>query len=184
MKKKYKILEQQVFAKGNYSIVPIRFEDRFEIMRWRNEQIDILRQGDFLTEEIQNNYFNNVVIKLFDDKKPKQILFSYLKDKKLIGYGGLVHIDWENKNAEISFLLDTNVNNEEFYLKTFTIYLNLIKQVAKSIGLHKIFTYGYCTDEYRFTPLLKNDFKQEAHLKKHILIDKELIDIKIYAHFL
>jgi hypothetical protein len=40
----YKVLNKQVFSSGNFSIVPIRIEDRFEIMKWRNEQIYYLRQ--------------------------------------------------------------------------------------------------------------------------------------------
>jgi CMP-N-acetylneuraminic acid synthetase len=51
MLKEYKILEQQVFSKDNYSLVPIRFEDRFDIMKWRNEQIYHLRQDRPLTKK-------------------------------------------------------------------------------------------------------------------------------------
>ena len=59
-------------------------------MKWRNEQIYHLRQAKPLTAEDQKNYFSNVVSKLYDQEKPAQILFSFLKDGKCIGYGGLV----------------------------------------------------------------------------------------------
>ena len=38
---------------GQYKIVPIRYEDRFDIMKWRNEQMYHLRQSKPLTEEDQ-----------------------------------------------------------------------------------------------------------------------------------
>ena len=47
----YKVLNNQVFKSGVFSIVPIRFEDRIDIMKWRNEQIYHLRQDIPLTLE-------------------------------------------------------------------------------------------------------------------------------------
>jgi hypothetical protein len=100
----YRCLTQQEFAKGELKLVPIRDEDKYSIMKWRNEQIAILRQKSPLTKENQEKYFKEVVEKLFETDQPSQLLFSFLEKGNLIGYGGLVHIDWENKNAEISFL--------------------------------------------------------------------------------
>ena len=119
----YKILNKQVYSQGEYSLVPIRIEDRFEIMKWRNEQIYHLRQAEPLTVEMQNNYFENVVSKLFAQEKPSQLLFSYLENDKCIGYGGLVHINWLDKNAEISFIMDTSLEEREFS-KHWSIYLD------------------------------------------------------------
>lgn len=95
----YKALDTQCFSKENYSIVPIRFQDRLKIMEWRNEQMYHLRQTKALTEEDQNSYFENIVSKLFVLEKPNQILFSYLKDNECIGYGGLVHINWRSEDV-------------------------------------------------------------------------------------
>ena len=52
----YKVLFKQKFCFDDYSIVPIRHEDRFEIMTWRNEQIYHLRQEKLLTKEIFENF--------------------------------------------------------------------------------------------------------------------------------
>ncbi len=40
----YRVLNRQIFTKENYKIVPIRYEDRLDILKWRNEQIYHLRQ--------------------------------------------------------------------------------------------------------------------------------------------
>ena len=73
----YKALNKQKYIIGNFSIVPIRFEDRMDILKWRNEQIYHLRQTTELTEADQENYFSNVISKLFNKNQPDQILFSY-----------------------------------------------------------------------------------------------------------
>ena len=61
----YKALKKQVFNLGDFSIVPIRYEDRLDIMKWRNEQIYHLRQVKKLTKKNQNDYFDNIVSMLF-----------------------------------------------------------------------------------------------------------------------
>ena len=47
---KYKVLNKQIFKSDDFSLVPIRFECRYDIMQWRNEQIYHLRQNKLLTE--------------------------------------------------------------------------------------------------------------------------------------
>ena len=95
----YKALNKQIFFSENYSIIPIRYEDRFSIMKWRNDQIYHLRQNISLTEENQEKYFTEVIPLLFKIKKPEQLLFSFLENDICIGYGGLVRINWNDKNA-------------------------------------------------------------------------------------
>jgi len=73
------VLNNQCFSKDNYSIVPIRFQDRYDIMKWRNDQIYHLRQRRPLTKEVQDVYFNTIVAGLFNQEQPNQILFSYLE---------------------------------------------------------------------------------------------------------
>ena len=70
----YKALKKQNFCIKNYSIVPIRYEDRYLIMQWRNDQMYHLRQNEPLTKEQQDLYFNTVVSGLFEQEKPNQIL--------------------------------------------------------------------------------------------------------------
>lgn len=180
----YKCLTKQSFEKGDYKIFPIRFEDQHVIMKWRNDQIDFLRQSTLLTESSQNNYFSTVVKSLFEEEKPNQLLMSFFEKNQFIGYGGLVHIDWKSLNAEISFLLDTSLNSEKNYLEKFTIYLSLIEMMASNIGLHKIYSYGYRLAEYRFEPLIQSGFINEAILKKHKSINGNLHDVLIYSKIL
>lgn len=181
---KYQCLKQQVFEFQNFKITPIRYKDRYEIMNWRNDQISVLRQDNLLTQIEQDLYFESTIAKEFDLEKPNQILFSFFKKNKLIGYGGLVHIDWINQNAEISFLLKTDFNNLEFYTQSFTAFLKLIEKLAFNINMHKIYTYGYRTNEYRFSPLINSFFEKEVELKNHKKINNNWFDVLIYSKLL
>lgn len=177
----YRILDNQKFKFEDFEISPIKFEHRYQIMNWRNEQIDYLRQTNHLTRQDQDNYFKKTIFKQFNYQKPSQILFSFYNKNKLIGYGGLVHINWVHKNAEISFLLKTELNKKNTYHKSFKAFLFLIEKVAKSVHLHKIFTYGFDLNQYRFYPLIELNFLKEATLIKHKKINGKLIDVLIYS---
>ena len=179
----YKALSIQKFSVGNYSIVPIRLKDRMDILKWRNEQIYHLRQNAPLTEIDQENYFSNVISKIFDLDQPKQILFSYLENEICVGYGGLVHINWIDKNAEISFIMNTALENEyfDFHWKN---YLKLIERVAfNNLCLNKIFIYAFDLRPHLYTAIEDQSYIKEATLKDHCLFNNKYIDVLIYSKF-
>jgi RimJ/RimL family protein N-acetyltransferase len=179
----YKALNRQNFSRGTFSLVPIRYEDRMDIMKWRNEQIYHLRQDIPLTEKDQEVYFKTVVEKLFNQKDPKQLLFSYLEDDICIGYGGLVHINWIDKNAEISFVMNT-ILEKDYFSKHWRIFLELIEEVAfTELDLHKIYTYAFDLRPNLYTPLEDSGFRKEAALKRHCFFKGEFKDVIIHAKF-
>jgi RimJ/RimL family protein N-acetyltransferase len=177
----YKVLSKQVFVTGNYSIVPIRMEDRYDIMKWRNEQIYHLRQSIPLIKEGQDNYFDTLIAKLFEQQEPSQILFSYLEGEKCIGYGGLVHINWIDRNAEVSFIMDTSLQDDffEFHWQT---YLGLIEEVSfRELCLHKIVTYAYDLRPSIYKIFENFGFKKDAVLRDHLILDKKYINVVIHS---
>lgn len=179
----YKKLSGRPFSQGKYSIVPIRMEDRFAIMKWRNEQIYHLRQSKPLTEEDQNRYFNEVVADLFTQEFPTDILFSYLEGEKCIGYGGLVHINWTDKNAEISFIMETALE-EDFFEFHWKMYLEMIEKVAfDELGLHKIFTYAFDIRPHLYLVLESSGYRKEAVLRDHCLFEGYFKDVVIHSKF-
>lgn len=178
---KYICLQHQEQHLCDYSIVPLRYEDRFSIMKWRNEQIYHLRQARPLTEDDQQRYFDNVVSKLYDNPKPDQILFSYLEKGVCIGYGGLVHINWIDRNGEISFIMDTQLEKEHF-AEHWSNYLTMLKAVAfDDLGLHKIYTYAFDLRPHLYTMLEANGYKREATLKEHCLFNGEYKDVVLHS---
>ena len=83
----------------------------------------------------------------FEVKQPSQILLSVLYNSILVGYGGLVNINWFDQKSEVSFLLKPDFENSE-KLKgyIFPIFLQLIANLAfQNLGLNKIWTETYCS---------------------------------------
>lgn len=177
----YKVLNKQVFKSGEYSIIPIRMEDRYDIMNWRNKQIYHLRQNKPLSPEDQDKYYTEVIAKLFNQASPTQVLFSYLKGEKCIGYGGLVHINWTDRNAEISFLID-NLFSDEMTQTHLAVFLPLIEEVAKTqLKLHKIFTYAFDLRPFIYLTLEQHHYYREATLKQHCYFEGRFIDVVIHS---
>jgi len=177
----YICLKNQIHSHEEFSIVPIRYEDRLVIMQWRNEQVYHLRQSKILKEEDQNNYFSNVVAKLYSQKRPDQILFSFLNNNKCIGYGGLVHINWLDKNAEISFIMDTKLE-KKYFSEYWSIYLKLIEEIGFSdLQLHKMYVYAFNLRPHLYEMLLKNNYFLDARLKDHCYFKEKYIDVVIHS---
>jgi RimJ/RimL family protein N-acetyltransferase len=142
-----------------------------------------LRQSITLTTEMQDAYFNNVIKSLYDQKEPSQILFSYLKIGKCIGYGGLVHINWADKNAEISFIMATDLENESFQFHWGT-FLKLIEICAfEDLRLHKIYTYAFDLRPKLYLALLESNYVEEVRLKEHSFFQDKFLDIVIHSKF-
>lgn len=182
MDSRYKVLaDHQTVSSGIYSLVPIRMEDRHDIMRWRNEQLYHLRQVKPLTPEDQDRYFEKVVAKLFDQEQPDQLLFSYLEGETCIGYGGLVHINWTDRNAEISFIMDTRLEKEYFEFHWST-YLRLVEKIAfESLCLHKVYTYAFDLRPHLYTALENSGYSREARLKEHCFYNGQYKDVLIHT---
>lgn len=177
----YICLQHQEQHFDDYSIVPLRYEDRFSIMKWRNEQIYHLRQARPLTEDDQQRYFDNVVSKLYDNPNPDQILFSYLEKGVCIGYGGLVHINWIDRHAEISFIMDTSLEAEHF-AEHWNNYLQMLFKVAfDDLGLHKMFTYAFDLRPHLYPIFEAAGFVREATLKDHCFYNGEYKDVIIHS---
>ena len=177
----YKALNKNKFHEKEFSIVPIRDQDKFDIMSWRNEQIYHLRQKEKITRNSQEKYFKDIISKTFEIKFPNQILFSFLKNGVCVGYGGLVHINWVDNNAEVSFLMNTELENS-FFNEYWTIFLKLIENVAFSeLNFHKIFIYAFDLRKNLYDVLIMNNYKKEAQLKDHHLHENKFVDVLIYS---
>ena len=185
MSSRYKCLSVQDSEFRRHQLIPIRDEDRYAIMRWRNDQIDILRQKQLLTEESQDLYFSNIVKPSFNEDYPSQLLFSFLEDGELIGYGGLVHIDWSSKNAEVSFITNTaRSRNVKLFVQDWITYLRTLKSLVEVNGLfRKIYTYAYDMRPSLYEALTHSFFWQEARLKEHVFIQNEYRDVLIHSYF-
>jgi len=183
MKTQYRCLRHQQFYTDKYLLEPLRHRDIQKIKEWRNAQMDILRQNAPLTDAGQEVYFNDVVIPTFKAQKPEQVLLSYLYDGQCIGYGGLVRVDWDRKQAEVSFLVaPERAADEETYRQDFSNFLKLIKNVAfNDMHLKRLYTETYDIRPLHISVLESQSFALEERLKDHIVKDGKTLDSLIHG---
>ena len=174
----YLALKNNVFTKGKYKIVPIRVQDMESIRIWRNIQMDVLRQKKEITFKDQINYFNNTIKPLFKSVQPEQLLFSFLKESQLIGYGGLVHISWADKRAEISFLVDSKRSEKNtIYGEDFQIFIELIKELCfDEMNFNRLFTETYAFRTFHISILERAGLIKEGRLRQHIYEKNKFYD--------
>tara|TARA_Y100000310_G_C20703955_1_gene832911 strand:- start:19431 stop:20054 length:624 start_codon:yes stop_codon:yes gene_type:complete len=176
--RKYKFLKRNSYQYKNYKIIPIRRSDILKIKNWRNDQINILRQTHPLSDSAQLKYFEKIVKKSFTAKKPEQILFSFILKNQCIGYGGLVHIDWEKKQTELSFLNETRrASAKKLHKQDFTIFLRLLSEIIFSeLKFEKIITETYDIRSDLIKTMEEIGFVLEEKLDNHVIIDDTLHD--------
>lgn len=175
---KYTCLQNNFVQFSQYAIVPLRQESMTFIKEWRNAQIDVLRQNKKLTDYDQRRYYIEVVSRGFNTLRPSEILFDILFNDALIGYGGLVHIDWENKGCEISFLLNpARLENKAIYEKDFSAFIEMIKKVGfKDLHFKKLWTETYDIRPHHVSILEKSGFKKVATKRNNNSIKGKLVD--------
>jgi RimJ/RimL family protein N-acetyltransferase len=180
----YRVLTEQSYAEGLYRLVPLREQDIMQIMEWRNDQIDILRQNKALTPEDQQQYFENVIKPSFREERPKIILFSFLLGDRCIGYGGLTNIDWPSKRAELSFLLDTGrLKDEKTYRQDFTNFLALIKKVLfNDLKFNRFFTETFDIRPLHISVLEAAGMRREGRMEEHTFIKNKFVDSVIHGY--
>ncbi len=116
-----------------------------KIRLWRNAQITVLRQKKSVLPEEQKRWYANMLM----DKN--QVLFALLKIAPsgraplLIGYCGLVHINWIKKRGEISFIVNPfRAERHNLYKQDFLSGLWLLSKYAfEKQRLKEIFTETY-----------------------------------------
>ena len=171
-------------ADNRYQLRPIHWNDRDAIREWRNAQIDVLRQQNPLSANEQDNYFSNLVLPQLTQEQPEQILFAFLEDSQLVGYGGFVHIVWSDRRAEVSFLTDIDRSEQHIFSQDWSEYLNLLVKLAREIGFHKLTTETYSIRRELIEILEDFGFTQEGIFRDHHLINGEPVDSFTHAYLI
>ena len=166
----YRPLPSAEYRHGAYQLVPIRYDDREPIRAWRNAQLEVLRQAAPLSAAQQDAYFQRVVLPLFEQERPDQLLFSLLRHGQLVAYGGLVHIAWPDGRAEVSFLADPGRAAEPAtYRQDFRAHLRLLGQVAfEGLAFNRLFTETYDIRPAHVAILEEAGFQLEGRLRQHV----------------
>jgi hypothetical protein len=100
------------------------------IRRWRNAQVEVLRQNAQLTQKGQQAYFDETIAKDFSSPEPASILFTFWNGGIMFGYGGLVHLNWVSRSAEVSFLIDTELTKGPIFETTFLEFVEFVADLG------------------------------------------------------
>ena len=151
-------------------------EDLPLLKKWRNEQMEVLRQKKVLTDTDQKNWFEKVKT----DKT--QSLFSILdSSNEIIWYCGLTNIDEEHKRWEVSFVAYTDISRTR-YKEVFSDVLNALRDHwFEELWLNKIFTETYSFRTSHISILESAWFIRTGILKDHIRHDSEFYDSIIHS---
>jgi RimJ/RimL family protein N-acetyltransferase len=153
---------------------------------WRNAQMDVLRQGAIITPDMQVAYYRDHVWPEMSASHPSKILLAYEDDAGLIGYGGLVHISWAHRHAEISFLLDPTLTDPDTaYAGYFRSFLSLMKSLAfDDLRFRRLYTETYAIREHHIGVLEASGFRREGVMRDHVLIDGRFVDSIIHGYLI
>ena len=174
----YACLPRQHVADGAYALSCVQAQHTEPIRLWRNAQMDVLRQAAPISAEQQQRYFAQHIWPTLALPQPANVLLALHHQGQLIGYGGLVHIAWEHRRAEVSFLLDdARTHDAAGYAADFSAFLNLLATVAfDDLGFRRLFTETYAMRHHHIQVLQANGFELEGVLRQHVLINGEPVD--------
>jgi RimJ/RimL family protein N-acetyltransferase len=178
MSRAWACLKSETISHGDYSLTAVQDEDIEAIRLWRNIQVGVLRQPFPISSEQQVSYYSDKIFPTMREKAPTNILMSFYLKGELIGYGGLVHMSWQDSRGEISFLLNpVFTKDKRLYKEKHMVFLKLVADLAfTDLGLNKIFTETWSTRQGHIDNLESFGFRLEGTLKSHIMIDGKFED--------
>ena len=179
----YAVMPRATIARGAFSVAAIEPNAIDSVRQWRNAQTSILRQMKPITAQEQDAYFRTAIWPDKDSASPANILLSFFENDALIGYGGLVHIAWPHKRAEVSFLLDpVHEAQSERRLALLAEFLELLKEFAfGDLGLHRLTTETYGTRAHIMPTLEQAGFVREGILREHVFKDGIAYDAVLHG---
>jgi RimJ/RimL family protein N-acetyltransferase len=184
----YACLPNPRITEGALSLSAVQPEQIEAIRHCRNAQMDVLRQSAQITPEQQSAYYAANIWPQMPLQHPDTILMVYLEqdnlgNDKFLGYGGLVHIAWEHRRAEVSFLLDPALaRSEADYARYFSTFLRLIQAMAfDDLTMERLFTETYATRQHHMSVLEATGFQREGILRNHVRINGQPVDSIIHG---
>lgn len=179
----YRCMPRAEIAAGRYAVRAVEPPHIEAIRQWRNAQIDVLRQAQPISPPQQAAYYAREIWPDKDAAEPRNILLIYLEDGRPIGYGGLVHIAWQHRRAEVSFLLDPAVaHDDDGKAALFARFLDLMKTLAfDDLRLARLHTETYAMRQAHIATLEACGFRREGCLRHHVWIEGRPTDALLHG---
>ncbi|MEX6504816.1 GNAT family N-acetyltransferase [Jiella sp. M17.18] len=179
----YRIMPRPVLCDGPLVLRAVDPPDIEPIRLWRNAQMDVLRQDAPIPPDGQRAYFAAQIWPQKPSLTPSTILLAIERDGVLIGYGGLVHVSWPDRRAEISFLLDPQIEADPgSRAEAFSTFLRLIRGLAfDDLSLNRIFTETYATRKAHIVTLESSGMIFEGRMIEHVVVDGRPTDSLVHG---
>lgn len=146
--------------KKKLELKKIRKEDLGTIVKWRNNK-EIMKyntQFFLLNIEYQNRWFNTI-----SKKDSKQIMFVFKYGGDIIGVGGLIHLDKQNKNADIAIIIgETKMHGKELGTRALRL---LVDYGFQKMKLHRIGAEIFEYNKISVKLFEKLNFKKEGMIR-------------------
>ena len=179
----YRVMPRSEIVDRDLRLRAVEPGDIERIRLWRNAQMDVLRQSAPISDSDQIRYFAATVWPDKNSETPSNILLSIERDGTLIGYGGLVHIVWAYRHAEMSFLLDPAIEADRSVRDAlFLQFLRLMQELAfEDLRLNRLHTETYATRTTHIALLEKGGMIREGRLREHVVIDGRGVDALVHG---
>jgi len=180
---RYRCMPRPMIENETMRLETIQPEHIERVRLWRNMQMNVLRQAEILTQKQQHAYFSRHVWPLLECSQPRNILLSCTVSGELVGYAALVHMNWRDQRAELSFLLDPGLSGDEsVYARFFAAYLSLVSELAfEDLGLNRLFTETYAFRSAHIAVLEASGFLHEGLMREHCSIEGRMVDSVLHG---
>ena len=132
---------------------PLTKEQCQKVRIWRNQISESLRTPYLLTEEMQDRFYEEVVCNRNSPHRYWAIvgeieISGQKRSCVLVGMGGLINIEWHNRLAEISLIIDPKLRDKGYGEKTVDL---LLDQAFNYLNLQTVFGECYlCNPGWEF----------------------------------
>ncbi len=176
--KRYLCMPRSKLCEKSFCVRAIQPEHIESVRRWRNAQTEVLRQESPITSAEQREYYRSTIWPEMHVERPENLILAFEEDGRLVGYGGLVHVAWIHGRAEVSFLLDPDLNGREYaYAEYFATFLRLVKTLAfDDLMLRRLFTETFAMREHHISVLESCGFRREGVLRQHVRVAGRPVD--------
>jgi hypothetical protein len=150
-----------VSALGEDDLEPIR--------QWRNEQMDVLRQSEVITEAAQGAWYRTVYLPAVVSVRPTQLLFVLQQDGERQAYGGYTNLEWNVGRAELSFLAPPAVARDiDRYVATQQLFFSFLLSFGfGQLHLTRLFTETYAFRAEHMRVLERIGLRHEGTTRRH-----------------
>ena len=144
----------------------IKKEDLELLKKWRNDSkiLKFNTQYFLLNMDHQKKWFDEV-----NDKESRNKMFVFKYRNKAVGVGGLIHLDKQNKNADVAIILgESKMHGKGLGKKALQL---LVDYGFNKMKLHRIGAEIFENNKISLKLFEKLNFKKELEMKDYLWRD-------------